>query len=127
MGKYIVAWFPMIIIAIANGLFREKFLAGRLNELQAHQASTASMILLFGIYVWVLLKIWEPETTNQALMIGVFWLLFTVIFEFLFGHYIVGHSWNKLLHDYNIVKGRVWILVLIWVAIAPYVIYKLQK
>jgi hypothetical protein len=127
MGKYIVAWFPMIIIAIANGLFREKFFAGRLNELQAHQASTASMILLFGIYIWVLLKLWEPETANQALMIGVLWLLFTVIFEFLFGHYIVGHSWNKLLHDYNVLKGRVWILVLIWVTIAPYVIYKLQK
>jgi hypothetical protein len=127
MWKYIIAWFPMIIIAIANGLFREKVLVGRLNELQAHQASTASMIVLFGIYVWVLFKIWQPESINQVIMIGLLWLILTVVFEFLFGHYVAGHSWEKLLQDYNIAKGRVWVLVLIWVTIAPYIIYQLQN
>ncbi|WP_049782670.1 hypothetical protein [Maribacter sp. HTCC2170] len=127
MWKYIIAWFPMILIAIANGLFREKFLVNRLNELQAHQMSTGTMIVLFGIYVWVLFKIWEPESVNQAIMIGFLWLFFTVVFEFVFGHYIVGNSWDKLLHDYNIMKGRVWILVLIWITIAPYLFFQLQK
>ncbi|KAA3625424.1 MAG: hypothetical protein DWP94_00815 [Flavobacterium sp.] len=127
MWKYILAWFPMIFIAIANGLFREKFLVGRFSELHAHQLSTASMIVLFGVYVWILFRIWPPTNTNQTLYIGLLWLLFTVIFEFLFGHYIAGHSWSKLLHDYNIVVGRVWILVLIWISIAPYVIYRLQQ
>ena len=127
MWKYIIAWFPMIFIAIANGLFREKFLASRLNELQAHQMSTASMIILFGIYVWILFKIWSPMSANQAIFIGLIWLLLTVIFEFLFGHYVAGHSWDKLLNDYNILQGRVWILVLIWISISPYIIYQLQK
>ncbi len=127
MGKYVIAWFPMIFIAIANGLFREKFLASRLNELQAHQVSTASMLVLFGIYVWVLFKLWLPTSTSQAIFIGLAWLFLTIIFEFLFGHYIVGHSWEKLLHDYNILQGRLWILVLIWISIAPYIIYQLQK
>lgn len=127
MWKYIVAWFPMIVIAIVNGLFREKFLASRFNELQAHQLSTASMIILFGVYVWVLIKTWFPTSAKQALMIGLIWLVLTVIFEFLFGHYVAGHSWDKLLGDYHLVKGRVWVLVLIWVCIAPYVMYQLQK
>jgi hypothetical protein len=30
-------------------------------------------------------------------------------------------------HDYNIVAGRVWVLVLIWVVIAPYVFLQLQR
>ncbi|MBT8298211.1 MAG: hypothetical protein KJO52_07740, partial [Maribacter sp.] len=98
-----------------------------LNELQAHQLSTLTMISLFGGYVWALFKIWEPESANQTMKIGILWLLFTIVFEFLFGHYIAGHSWNKLFFDYNIVKGRVWILVLIWVTIAPYLIYQLQR
>jgi len=127
MWKYIFAWFPMIFIAIANGLFREKFLASCLNELEAHQASTASMIVLFGMYVWILFKMWSPTSYNQAIFIGLTWLLLTVIFEFLFGHYVAGHSWDKLLHDYNIIQGRVWILVLIWISIAPYIIYQIQK
>ena len=127
MWKYIVAWFPMIFIAIANGLFREKYLASRLNELQAHQVSTASMIVLFGIYVWIVFKLWIPTSASQTVVIGLVWLLLTIIFEFLFGHYVAGHSWEKLLDDYNILQGRVWVLVLIWISIAPYIIYQLQK
>ncbi|RSK40414.1 hypothetical protein [Mangrovimonas spongiae] len=127
MWKYFFAWFPMVLIAIINGLFREKVIANKLNELQAHQLSTLSMIIFFGIYVWVLFKIFKPESTNQTLLIGLLWLVLTVIFEFLFGHYVVGHPWNKLLLDYNILKGRVWPLFLIWITISPYVIYHLQK
>lgn len=126
MWKYVIAWFPMIVIAIVNGLFREKFLANHFNELRAHQLSTASMIVLFGIYVWIIFKIWAPISSSQAIIIGLIWLVLTVIFEFLFGHYIAGHSWDKLLRDYNILKGRVWVLILIWIAIAPYIIYQIQ-
>ncbi len=127
MLKYVLAWFPMIFIAIANGLFREKILKGHLNELHAHQISTVIMMILFGIYVWILFKVWFPASADQAIRIGLIWLLLTVIFEFLFGHYVAGHSWDKLLQDYNILKGRVWILILIWISIAPFTIYQLQK
>nr|WP_298793843.1 hypothetical protein [uncultured Allomuricauda sp.] len=127
MLKYILAWFPLIFMAIANGLFREKILSSRLNELQAHQMSTATMIVLFAIYVWILFKIWIPTSFNQSIMIGIVWLTLTIIFEFLFGHYVAGHSWDRLLQDYNILKGRVWVLVLIWILIAPYIVYRLQK
>lgn len=113
----------MIFIAIANGLFRERFLANRLSELQAHQLSTASMIVLFGIYVWIVFRIWTPMSASQAITIGLIWLVLTVIFEFLFGHYVAGHSWDRLLQDYNILEGRVWILVLVWITIAPYIMY----
>lgn len=127
MWRYIIAWFPMIIIAIVNGLFREKVIRNKLNELQAHQMSTATMIVLFGIYVWVLFKVLKPSSEIQAIKIGLIWLILTIIFEFTFGHYVAGHSWNRLFQDYNIFQGRVWVLVLIWITIAPYIIYQLQK
>lgn len=127
MWKYILAWFPMIVIAIANGLFREKVLASYFKELQAHQMSTITILLLFGVYVWMLFKLWIPSSANQAIWIGLLWLFFTITFEFLFGHYVVGHSWGKLLNDYNLLQGRVWILVLIWITILPYLIYQIQN
>ncbi|RKN80327.1 hypothetical protein D7Z94_14115 [Ulvibacterium marinum] len=127
MWKYFIAWAPMIFIAIANGIFREKFLAGRLRELAAHQVSTVTLVILFGIYIWIVIRNWKPESTEQAITIGLLWLGLTVLFEFLFGHYVAGHSWSKLFQDYNILKGRVWIIVLVWVTIAPYIFYRLQK
>lgn len=127
MWKYVIAWVPMIFIAIANGIFREKFLAGRLKELGAHQASTGTLVILFGIYIWIVIRNWKPESAEQAIFIGLLWLGLTVLFEFLFGHYIAGHSWNKLFQDYDILKGRVWIIVLIWITIAPYIFYRLLR
>ena len=117
----------MVFVAIGNGLFREKFLLGRFNELQAHQLSTVSMIGLLGVYVWFLFKLWLPVSGSQALFIGLLWFCLTVLFEFAFGHYVAGHSWSKLLHDYNILEGRVWIIALLWITLAPYITYQLQK
>lgn len=127
MWKYIIAWVPMVFIAIANGIFREKYLSGSLKELHAHQISTIILIILFGIYIWILFRICRPESVHQAFKTGLLWLGLTLIFEFLFGHYIVGHPWEKLLLDYNILKGRLWVLVVIWISAAPYIIYKIQK
>ncbi|MBT8294525.1 MAG: hypothetical protein KJN70_14760, partial [Eudoraea sp.] len=127
MLKYLIAWVPMVFIAIANGLMREKFFAKRLKELNAHHASTATLVILFGIYMLIIFRIWKPNSAQQAFHIGLFWLVLTVVFEFLFGHYVAGHFWGRLLNDYNIFEGRVWIIVLIWITLAPYVIYKLQN
>lgn len=127
MWKYLLAWIPMVLIAIANGALRQTWYGKHLGELQAHQVSTVSGVLLFGVYIWVLLRVWSPESAGQALTIGLMWLGLTVAFEFLFGHYVAGHAWSRLLHDYNIFAGRVWVVVLVWVTVAPYVFYRLQK
>lgn len=33
----------------------------------------------------------------------------------------------RLLHDYNIPEGRLWLLVLILIMIAPYLVFKLSE
>jgi hypothetical protein len=40
-------------------------------------------------------------------------------FELLAGHYVFGNSWEKLLADYNLFRGRIWALVLIIILFAP--------
>jgi hypothetical protein len=127
MWKYILAWAPMVLIAIVNAALRENVFAKRLSELQAHQVSTATGVLLFGIYIWVITRIWRPESSGQAFAIGLIWLGLTIAFEFLFGHFVMGHPWSRLFHDYNVFAGRVWGIILIWVMLAPYAFYRLQK
>jgi hypothetical protein len=97
------------------------------TELTAHQISTFTAILLFGIYIYFVTKKWRLDSAKQAITVGLIWLGMTILFEFIFGHYVIGHPWEKLFHDYNLFAGRVWILVLIWTSIAPYVFYRLHK
>jgi hypothetical protein len=82
---------------------------------------------MFGIYIWILFHFWGPESRVQAFAVGLIWLGLTLAFEFLFGHYVVGHPWSRLFHDYNLFAGRVWIILLVWIASAPYVWYRLGK
>lgn len=52
MWKYLRAWIPMVLIAVANGALREGWYGKHLGELQAHQVFTVSGILLFSVYIW---------------------------------------------------------------------------
>lgn len=124
--RYVLAWIPMIFIGIVNGTLRETTYGKHLNELQAHRVSTIIGISLFGSYIWALTHLWRLESSTQAIVIGAIWLGLTIAFEFIFGHYIAGHSWSRLFDDYNLFAGRVWILVLLWIAIAPWLFYRLS-
>ena len=62
MWKYVVAWVPMVLIAIANGALRQAWYGRYVGELQAHQISTASGILLFGVYIWVIISLLSTGT-----------------------------------------------------------------
>ena len=112
MLRYILAWIPMVFLAILNGMMREVIFAKKLSELRAHQLSCLTGILIFAVYTWIINSLWPMQSTEQALTIGVMWLFLTILFEFSFGHYVAHHSWRKLLEDYNILAGRLWILVL---------------
>ena len=122
--EYAFFWVGAVVLAIANGTLREKVYGPRLSERSAHQLSSLLAIVLFGLYLWLLTRFWPFETAAQAIQVGLLWLLLTVLFEFIFGHYAAGHSWPRLLYDYNLAAGRLWLLVLIWVAVAPWVIHR---
>ncbi|HRI25005.1 MAG TPA: hypothetical protein PLZ45_10020 [Ferruginibacter sp.] len=124
--KYLVAWFPMLLLAIANGALREFVFKKYMGELTAHQLSTFSLLVLFAVYIGFVMHYFPPTSANEAILLGLFWLVLTLLFEFGFGRYR-GNSWEKLLEDYNLVKGRLWILIPLWVAIAPYIFFKLRK
>jgi hypothetical protein len=122
--KNISGWFGLLVIAMINGALRDLIYKPFLGDLLSHQISVASGIILFGFFIWYLSKRWPLSYSSQAWIVGFSWLGMTVAFEFLFFHYVRGVPWSVLLHDYNILEGRLWILVLVWVTIAPQLMWK---
>jgi hypothetical protein len=123
--RYGLAWFPMVAIGILNGILRETTYGKSLGESRAHQVSTLTGILFLGTYIWFVTSFLGFETLTQAVLVGGLWFGLTIAFEFLFGHFVAKHSWSELLADYNLLAGRLWPLVLLWVAIAPAFFYRL--
>ncbi|MBI1173968.1 MAG: hypothetical protein GC139_01730 [Sideroxydans sp.] len=125
--RYLLAWFVMLLVAVANGALRDFTYGKYVSGLHANQLSTLSGIILLGLVIRVYVHCWPPISARQALLVGLFWMVLTVTFEFLFFHFVAGRPWHELLANYNLLRGRVWPLLLVWVALAPYLFYRLRQ
>jgi hypothetical protein len=127
MMRYLFAWFVLLLVAVINGALRDFAYGKHVSELFANQLSCLSGVILFGVVFYQFMQRWPPASARQAIYIGLFWTALTVAFEFLFFHYAAGHSWDELLANYDIAHGRLWPLILLWVAFGPYVFYRYFK
>jgi hypothetical protein len=127
MARYLVGWFVLLAVAMFNGALREFSYGKYVSELAAHQLSCVIGILLFAVVIHQYVRRWPPASAREAWRIGLFWMALTVAFEFLFFHYVGGHSWEVLLANYDMSAGRLWPLILLWVAVAPYVFYRYSR
>jgi len=116
---WLVAWLGGSMLGVVNGTARELFYKEQVGDLTAHHISTATLIALLGLYVSMLERRWPIPTRQAAFEIGAAWLVLTILFEFGFGHYVDGKTWPELLQNYNLAEGRVWVLVVIWMGVAP--------
>ena len=108
----------MVAIAIANGTLRQAVFLAPLGDQRAHQLSTVTLIVLFAVYTrWLMLR-WKPASRRETVTIGITWVVLTVLFEFGLGR-ALGRDWSVLLADYNLLAGRLWLLIPIWVLAAP--------
>ncbi len=117
--RSIVVWFVFVVLAIMNGALRNTVLTPRLGEFRGHITSTVILCAAILIVTWLTIGWIRPVNSSDALLIGGGWVLMTVAFEFLAGHYVFRTAWTTLLADYDLFAGRVWVLVLVTTAFAP--------
>ena|SRR5664279_2210370 len=116
----------MLVIAVANGALRQATFAKVMPELRAHQLSTLIGAVLMGLFIWFVVRRWPPASGRQALLIGLVWLLLTVAFECFMGLALAHRPLSQVVQDYNVFSGRVWVLFLIWLALAPWVFFRIR-
>ena len=120
------AWFLFMVLAIVNAIVRNLVYRPYFGDLVAHQISTFVFIGLILLTTFLVFSISKIELSDSgALLMGGIWLVATILFEFVVGHFVFGNSWDQLLADYNIFVGRIWVLVLISTFVAPYFIHKI--
>ncbi|HHH78333.1 MAG TPA: hypothetical protein ENL18_03860 [Thermoplasmatales archaeon] len=119
-------WLLFMVLAIINAGIREGVYKPAVGDLAAHQISTIIFVTVILVVTYLLLKFSNLELSDSgALIMGSIWLVSTILFEFIAGHYVFGNSWEKLFADYNILRGRIWSLVLLTTFLSPYLANKL--
>lgn len=114
-------WLVIAVVAVGNGILRTALIEPAIGEYPAHVVATlATGIPAFLGVMYLYFRYGPIDHTEQELAgIGIFWLALTVAFEFGFGHYVVGHPWSRLLADYDLLAGRLWVLVLLTMLVGP--------
>lgn len=117
--RAIVIWCVLLIIASINGFAREAMLIPRFGDVIGRAISTIALSALIMIISWTTIQWIAPRLPQQAWLIGLIWVALTLAFEFLAGHYLFHNPWSRVLEDYNVLRGRIWVLVLITTLLAP--------
>ena len=125
--KSLGIWIVLAVSAIVVATFRVVVLLPQIGEQTAHQLGTGLYLIVQFAIIFFFIKKMKIKETIILLRIGILWVVITIIFEFIFGHFVMGHPWQKLLADYNLFNGRLWVLVLINNLSSPLISGKIIK
>ncbi len=125
MIRILLVWVLFIPLAILNGAVREGVLVPWLRNNTALPLSGILLSCLIFLTTYLLFP-WLKATPRQSWAIGSTWLFLTILFEFCFGHFVMGKPWRVLLDQYDVQGGNLWVLVLFVVFVSPYLSGKLR-
>src|SRR5579885_1515069 len=96
-GAYLIralaVWCVLIGVEVVHGTLRTLLLAPHIGDLPARQIGvfTGSALNLLVAYVFV--RWMGARRSSDLLMVGLLWLILTLLFELSFGRLVVGVSW----------------------------------
>jgi len=117
----LLIWLLLIAAEIVHGIARAVLLVPYVGEFRSSQigVGTGSLIILAVALVFV--RWIGASRSSQLLLIGVLWGVLTLAFEILFGRFVVGASWERLLADYNFLEGGLMPLGMIVLVLSPWI------
>ena len=124
--RALLIWSAFVPIAIVNGAIRDLWIAPESGAASAHVISTLMLCLAIVALASLTIAWIGPLDVRATMRIGALWLAMTLAFEFLAGHFLFSSPWERLLADYNVARGRIWVLVPATTAIAPWMAARLR-
>ena len=123
--KSILLWLSMFPLAILNGALRDKVIAPLIGMGYAKPLSGLTLCLLIFIVSLIFISKLGKGSRKDYVLMGLLWLLLTIIFETAMG-LSLGNSYEEIVSAYNITTGDLWLLVVLFVGILPYLSAKIK-
>lgn len=124
--KAVLFWLVLLVLAIFNAMVREMTYKPVLEPylgMWAHQLSSLTGVLLFYLAIrWFLRRVQERYVDRDLMLIGLVWVVLTVVFETGMSLYLRGLSMSDVLQAYYFWRGETWIWVLVALFIMPLLI-----
>jgi hypothetical protein len=108
----------ILVLASLNGAVRDLLVAPRIGDTLARAISTLVLCGLVLLVTWRSIRWIAPHSRREALAVGLLWLVLTLTFEVGAGR-LSGKPGSVIFSDYDILRGRIWVLVPIVTVFAP--------
>ena len=118
-GPWLLAWLGLWLLAMLNATPRVLVTQPLLGETAAR--ALATLILLAAITAYA--AWWHARhplpSARTGRLVGLAWVAMTLGFELGWGGLVEGLSWSTMLADYDLSRGRLWVLVPVWILLLP--------
>jgi hypothetical protein len=105
-------WTAILVLAIVNGALREEFLIPLVGVFTAQIVSGLILSALIQLVALIAMPGFGPISATGYWLIGLTWLVMTLIFEFSFGLFVQHKHLSELLQAYTFTGGNIWPVVL---------------
>lgn len=120
-------WLIIIFAESLHGIARVIFLEPQIGDFRARQIAVFTGILIIFTISYLLIG-WLRATNNfQLIAIGFLWFVLTLSFEISLGRFVMRVSWERVFSDYNIFKGGLLPIGLLFLLFSPLIAAKLKN
>ena len=107
-----------------NGMLREKALVPAMGSFGAFIASGTILSACIFVVAFFAVPWYGQLSSRRWFLVGLFWLLLTLVFEFGFGRFVQHKAWAELSQAYTFKGGNIWPLVLVVSLVSPWLTAK---
>jgi len=124
--KSLLIWLTIIPCAILNGAFREVVINPLIGERYGLPLSGVLLCMILFVVCWFGIPRIGRGMAKTYWIIGLLWVILTILFETCFG-LLTGDSFMDLIRAYDVTTGNLWLLVILFTGIVPWVTAKARK
>jgi hypothetical protein len=98
-------WLVIMGTETLHGIARAVFLVPLVGDFPSRQIGVFTGSVLILIVSFLLIGWVGEKRTGPLVLVGLFWLALTALFEVGLGRFAFGYSWQRIASDYDITRG----------------------
>jgi hypothetical protein len=126
-GRALTVWLLVMAAEFVHGILRWIYLRPHVGDFRSGQIGVFTGSALFLVIVYFCGRWMRMRSGNDALRIGALWVGLTLAFEWSFGHYGAGRSWESIAGEYNLLRGGLMPIGLAIFGASPWLAYRLHS
>lgn len=124
--RYLLFWVPVMVLVVAAVLVSDTARFRTRGRVCGHWTVSLGFVVLVTVYIAVSVELLGFDSPAHAVRTGLAWAGLTLVADLAVAGYVMGGRWAAVLGPYDPRAGHYWAAAIVWVALAPPLLYWLQ-